>query len=437
MFIDDYSELPEDAMKVVVDTVLAPLNNWGEELVKFKVAAYPGRVYYGAIDKSKIDEVQLDLYALYGRTDVSDMEEKAILFTRNLIERRIRHFCRSTGDVYLDTDDLELWRALFYASMSNPRILGYVLFNAYESYLLYGRRITVSAVQDAAQQYYEDKIESYFAIGRFLHESFAERSSIYSLKELLERIVQRARELRNYKGSELFRAISGRPPTSHFFVVVQFESLLSTLELNFFLTKYYELSDRDGRKVSVFALNYGLCQKYTIEFGRPKGKRQYRTYLFERIFDYSSILGEYVKASQEIVCGHCNSMFDYSQLSALQLYGMRCPKCLVGSCQVINLSRKYEAVVDAIRPELLLPRTELGILQTLHSEREPLTASDIASELDTSYQLVGKRGKILSERGLVDRKENRNGRRVFDLTESAERTYFSDTGVANLDLEEG
>jgi energy-coupling factor transporter ATP-binding protein EcfA2 len=41
VFIDDFSELPEDAMAVVVDTLLAPLNNWSEELIKFKVAAYP------------------------------------------------------------------------------------------------------------------------------------------------------------------------------------------------------------------------------------------------------------------------------------------------------------------------------------------------------------------------------------------------------------
>jgi hypothetical protein len=35
IFIDDFSELPEDAMRVVVDTLLAPLNNWSEELIKF------------------------------------------------------------------------------------------------------------------------------------------------------------------------------------------------------------------------------------------------------------------------------------------------------------------------------------------------------------------------------------------------------------------
>jgi hypothetical protein len=60
----------------------------------------------------------------------------------------------------------------------------------------------------------------------------------------------------------MMRGITGQPPTSHFFVPVEYEPLLSSLELNCFLTKYYEMSDRGGRKVSVFALNFGLCQKY-------------------------------------------------------------------------------------------------------------------------------------------------------------------------------
>ena len=47
VFIDDFSELPEEAMRIFVDTILAPLNNWSNELVKFKVAAYPGRIYLG------------------------------------------------------------------------------------------------------------------------------------------------------------------------------------------------------------------------------------------------------------------------------------------------------------------------------------------------------------------------------------------------------
>src|SRR5207253_2293637 len=55
VLVDDFSELPQSAMRVVVDVLLAPLNNWSDEFIKFKVAAYPGRIYFGSIDKTKID----------------------------------------------------------------------------------------------------------------------------------------------------------------------------------------------------------------------------------------------------------------------------------------------------------------------------------------------------------------------------------------------
>jgi hypothetical protein len=92
VLVDDFSELPEQAMRLVVDALLAPLNNWSDEFIKFKIAAYPGRVYYGAIDKTKVDEVFLDLYRLYGTSDVSTMEDKAADFTRRLVERRLQHY---------------------------------------------------------------------------------------------------------------------------------------------------------------------------------------------------------------------------------------------------------------------------------------------------------------------------------------------------------
>lgn len=283
VLIDDFSELPEHAMRLVVDSLLAPLNNWSDEFIKFKIAAYPGRVYYGAIDKTKVDEVFLDLYRLYGTGDVSTMEEKASDFTRRLVERRLQRYAGCGLDAYFDRARDDLWKLLFFASMANPRILGYLLHYVYETQLIYDRGINARAIRDVARRYYEEKIESYFALNRFLHESFEERSSIFGLKELLESLVARARELRSH-GSSIVEKISGQPPTSHFHVLVQFENLVLTLELNFFLTKYYEMSDRDGRKVSVFALNYGLCQKYAIEFGRPEGQREFRTYFIVRLY---------------------------------------------------------------------------------------------------------------------------------------------------------
>jgi hypothetical protein len=432
IYVDDFSELPKEAMMVVVDALLAPLNNWSDEFIKLKVAAYPGRVYYGQIDKTKIDEVYLDVFKLYGSTDVSAMEEKAIEFTRRLVDRRVRHYCGCAPETFIPNKD-DIYKLLYFASMANPRNLGYVLFYLYESNLLYDRPIGPKAIRDAARKYYEDKIEPYFAMNKFLHETFNERSSVFALRELLETIVLHAKEMRSNRDSALMSGIEGTPPTSHFHVLGGLEALLLTLELNFFLTKYYEMSDRDGRKVSVFALNFGLCQKYSIEFGRPDGKREYRLYFVERIFDYTSILNNYMKTNQEIRCVACGALFALDRLDALKLFEMACPACKHGKCKVINLSKKYAAILEKVDTNLLLPATELGILQTLHADKKAMYPADIAAELDCSYQLVGKRGKILAERGLVDRKEKET-RRVFSITKRAENTYFDTTQSETLDV---
>ena len=160
VLIDDFSELPQDAMRVVVDALLAPLNNWSDEFIKFKVAAYPGRIYYGDIDRTKIDEVYLDLFYLFGTSDVTTMEEHGTSFTRRLVEERLKHFAKGDIEVFFDGKSEEIWRTLFFASMANPRTLGYVLHFAYQNQLIHGKPIGVRAIQDAALKYYEEKVAS-------------------------------------------------------------------------------------------------------------------------------------------------------------------------------------------------------------------------------------------------------------------------------------
>jgi hypothetical protein len=157
------------------------------------------------------------------------------------------------------------------------------------------------------------------------------------------------------------------------------------------------MSDRDGRKVAVYALNFGPCQKFAVAFGRPTEKREHRLYFVERIFDYDPLLRQFIRQNQEIRCTSCGTTYELEKLTALKLFDMQWPVCKTGICGVTNLSRKYQSLLDAVAPELLLPTTELGILQTLETEKRAMYAGDIASELDKSYQLVGKRGKTLAE----------------------------------------
>ena len=199
VFVDDFSELPLDAMTVLVDTILAPLNNWSNELFKFKVAAYPGRVYLGGIDPAKMDAIHLDTFRLYGVNDVSSMEEKAIDFTQRLLKRRFTHFI-SLGfesEHFCDTDTQEIYRQLFFASMGNPRILGHLLHNIRKSHVAYKKSIGLRGIQDAAARYYEEKVEPFFGIKRnlLMRLLLSALHRIFSLKELLKSIHTRAREL--------------------------------------------------------------------------------------------------------------------------------------------------------------------------------------------------------------------------------------------------
>jgi hypothetical protein len=216
--------------------------------------------------------------------------------------------------------------------------------------------------------------------------------------------------------------------------MLELESLLTSLELNFFVTKYYEMSDRDGHKAAVYALNFGLCQKFAIAFGRPTDKREHRLYFVERIFDYTSLLRQFMQQNQEIRCTGCGTTFELEKLDSLKMFGMQCPTCKTGTCAVTNLSRKYESLLNSVAPDLLLPPTELGILQTLETERRAMYAGEIAAELDKSYQLVGRRGKTLAERGLVERDVNDQGRRTFQITPLAEAGYFNQTAGDALDI---
>lgn len=92
VMLDDVSEINAEALKLFIDTIVAPLNNWSDKFVKFKIAFYPGRVHYGAIDPGKIDKVQLDFYELYSEFDSTKMEENAIDFTRRLLENRFEYY---------------------------------------------------------------------------------------------------------------------------------------------------------------------------------------------------------------------------------------------------------------------------------------------------------------------------------------------------------
>ena len=434
IFVDDFSELPEDAMRIVVDTLLGPLNNWSDEFVKFKIAAYPNRIYFGDIDKTKIDEIYLDSYKLYANGNPEKEVDNGIGFTKRLLQKRIDYYCNIPINNFLnDSDSSDIWKTIYQATMGNPRVIGYLLSFAHETNLNNDKKIDSKSIRLASERYFEEKIEPYFLMNKFLHESFQERSSVHSLKELLESLISKSKDVAHKLGIDTIdqNTSDRKIPSSHFHINQEFDSILSTLEINFFLSKRLECLDKDRKKVSVYCFNYGLCQKFDIIFGSPP---EQQSYFIERHFDYSPIIQKYIQQNQELNCTSCGTTHDYSLLQSIKTYNWLCPSCRKGKCKLVSLSRKYEKEIKKIKGELLLPAIEFEILSILYNKNHPLFPKDIAGELDCSYQLVGKRASKLAQKELIIKEKNQNNRIVYKISNLGKSSYFSSELQEHLSL---
>lgn len=434
IFLDDFSEVDEEILKNFVDVVLAPLNNWGDEFICFKVAAYPNRIHFGDIDKGKVDVIDLDFYNLYSNYDKNTMESLSLDFTKRLVATRIRYFSTETVDDYFDVSSSvtvdDYMDLLFKCSMNVPRIIGYLLFYCHQTHISLGRKITKSAIELAAQKYYEKVIASFFDITTNSLLSFDEKVSELQQRNLLNVFVNQLKSIRKQimigdLNSEVYQSDKNNPYTSHFNFSPNLERFVRTLELNFFISKYSEMSDRDGKKVSVYSLNYGLTLIENMRWGKPSGN-EFRKYFIARPFNFDGIFERFLKESKHIQCVNpeCGKTYPYEDLPFLEFNKMRCNECQ-SEVKVKSVSDDIRKELDRIDKTKLLPAIELGIMHELNGSNEKMYARDLSEELDISSQLIAKRAKKLDEdKGLVDR--DRTEQLIkYSISKKAVDEYFN------------
>lgn len=434
IFLDDFSEIDFEAQQVFVNTILAPLNNWSEKFFRFKVGSYPKRIFYGEIDKGKINEISLDYFNIYKVKDLPELEEKAIDFLDRLLTRRFEYFLNEKPSIIFQIDSKDnTWESfkelLFYVSMNIPRILGYILSYCYQSALIYNKKITKSLVEEAAQKYYENQILYYFDKTNYLLEAHGENIDRHAQQILMDKIVEKAKDLKVKLATQetlMFKDLpKNRIPSSHFYIKKGYENFFYSLELNYFLTKYYEQSDKDGVVISIYSINYGLCKANNISFGRPKGT-EYRKYYISRYFDYNSLLEKYFLAQTKYVCKNCGTIYDNSEIATLNNIGMLCFR---GCKENGQIEEKYyfenQNLFGDIDKEVLLPEIDLDILHVLNiSIENMLSPTQVALELDCSYQLITKRAIQLEEKELL-KKIKTKGKSKYSITEKAKKIYFT------------
>ncbi len=429
VFFDDFSELSWVEQKLFVDVILSPLNNSSDETVKLKVAGYPGRIYYGKIDPGKVDTIGLDFYQIYKSHDVQTSEASAIECLQRLLETRFDAFNQNIGDYFNSSLSMdEYYRLLFEVTLNVPRLVGYILHACYFDKISRGEVITSSAIKLAAQKYYDSITTKYFdRMNRFAMEPFERKLDRHNQQKLLEHVSKEAktvqRSIASKKvGGQYFHDLTN-PPTSHFTVSPSMEDMFSSLELNFMVTKYHEMRDKDGRDVSVYALSYGLCEDQRMSWGYPRGRHNDRSYFVQRCFSYNSSIKEFLVNSQTIRCDNCGASFGMGKRESIEFYGWKCPECQVGICKVITLGDEFKQEVDLLDEETMLPAIELEILETLNEEAAPMRAGEVAALIDTTYQMVGRRTGKLLDMGLVD-KQDLDGAKRSSITSKAKYVYF-------------
>lgn len=433
IFLDDFSELKLVDQRLFVDVVLAPLNNSSNEAVKLKVAGYPGRIYYGKIDPTKVDTISLDFCDLFEAVEVQEMEQSATDYAQRLISARFEAFETSVAD-YFDVSNAfpieSYMRLLFQASFNVPRIMGHILHFVYLDRISRGNKATAASIRLAARKYYENTVSKYFdRLNRYALEPYENKLDRHNQKLLLQEIVKEARSVRRRIidgtiGGQYFKELSN-PPTSHFIVSPELDSVLQSLEANFFLSRYKNTRDKEGRQVIVYALLLGLSESERMNWGYPEG-REYRNYFVQRSFDFTRALHQYLTDSQTIRCDHCGHCHPMESKNSIELYKWRCPECMQGTCKVVNLADDFRLEVERLDKNKMLEPVELEILSVLKDENRKLKAGEISALIDTTHQLVGRRTSKLQEMGLVSKvRDESDGRMRSSITDRASEFYFS------------
>jgi DNA-binding MarR family transcriptional regulator len=406
IFLDDFSEIDEDAQKIFMDWFIAPLNNLSDDFVKFKIAVYPNRFYYGKLDNSKIDEISLEFfdafYSFEKQVDISKMELLALDYTKRLLKKRLNlFFPQNHWERFFDMTEDNLFDILFSVSFNNPRKIGYILSYCYESCLIHNSKISIEAIEKAAHRYFNDVTLKYFLANQYVIKPFEDKISNEHQYELLNNIISRQKT----NASASIRTRIPSKPTNHFIVNQEISNLLDNLELNGFITTYNNTNDNHNQLSIIYSLDYGLCKRNGLNFTRAKNEKLL-TYFSQTRFNMNILISDYFNQTQIIRCNNGHE-FAYEMLDTLKRFRMRCPDCLDvnenGVCEVTLSSKEIREKLKNIENKRLKSFTyiEFQILDYLNSFNKVVTVNRISTNLDKGEITVKTNVEKLIEKDLV------------------------------------
>lgn len=406
IFLDDYSEIDEDAQKIFMDWFIAPLNNLSDDFVKFKIAVYPNRFYYGKLDNSKIDEISLEFfdafYSFEKKVNISKMETLALDYTKRLLKKRLAIFFPANHwDKFFLLEEEELFNLLFSVSFNNPRKIGYILSYCYESSLIHNEKISISSIENASQRYYTDVVLKYFLANQFVTRPFNDKISNEHQFDLLNKIIEKQK----HNTSSAYRSTIKGKPGNHFTITTEMTHLLDNLELNGFITTYNKNNDNNGETQVMYSLDHGLSKRNGLNFQRAYDAKMLDYFSLSR-FNMNILVVEYFNKTQVLKCSNGHE-FPFSMNETLKKYKMRCPDCLdadiISKCEVtisnIEIIERLKEIENSRFSKITFP--EFQILDYLKTASKTVSLIRISTFLDKSESIIKKNLESLASKDLI------------------------------------
>jgi hypothetical protein len=454
LFLDDFSELNKDKQKVIVDSLIAPIIASYNDYFKIKIAAYPGRIYIGTSDATKIVPASLDFYDAYERStkNYAGIEKASINYIRRTLEKRLEVYTSnqiSIDELFAITEKFTLdhyLKRLFECTAAIPRSLGFILNYCYLSSINEGNPITMDNIDSSAIKYFEDNIYADFINDSRFKQSFYDDKNLLdqvAQKNLMDQIIKYLYEIKRniikvYQEGKLENVLFRETlennkistnywfPTSYFYIGKEYENLLKTLELSYIVNKVNEGSTRGaGEIVSYYSLNYGLCLSKKIDFGRPEGRRK-NDYWRQDEFDLTQFIPKALSNIEVIQCSNCEKI--YSELEyTIYSENKFCFKCT--KYNSVSKKNKFQSKLETKMEEWKqksLPDTHICILRALFNNRDKkLSATEIGKIIDKHNLTVTNAAKTLTSKEYI--KYESHKKRYYYITEKSIADFFSDS----------
>lgn len=288
-------------------------------------------------------------------------------------------------------------------------------------------KITLSVLNEAAKRFYNERLSLFFEEGKTAQMTYDERVEIFQLRTLMLDIIQREKDIKtsirtNKYSAKIFDSERTNPYTSHFYISKKIEHILGTLELNFFVNKYNEMSSKNGEKVSIYALNYGLCLNENLRWGKPDGSES-RTYFIESPFNFNKLLMDFLKDTKEIVCEECGFVYSEDDLDFLKRHNMNC-QCGGKNSIVVKkrISDIYRKEIEEIEKKgNLLEKEQYLFMKLAILKGGCVTAREMSQEMDITSQKIGWLTKKLEEDFYYLTKSKKSGNTVYTISDLGEK----------------